>query len=220
MSDLAIRTADEVQAADSRAFALAALDAIDAVTTPDEAEALLARVKVAAEAARVMHLGKELAREWRGIEIKAERKWGELLGDANRSANAAKGPDGVSAANTTTPSGSERVAQHEARKIAAVPEPVFEEYVETADAPTKAGLLRAADPKEPTAVLGPNTRRRRAESDNRIGEALHKLDGMCAGLIEIDLTTPTKEQIAEWQATAERARGNLRQFTKRLRQAT
>ena len=116
MSDLVVRS-EGMQAADSRAFALGALDAIASVTTPDEAEALLAKVKVAAEAARVMHLGKELSREWRGIEIKAERKWGELLGEAEN-----KGQATVSRTN----SGAERVAVHEARKLAAVPGPVFD----------------------------------------------------------------------------------------------
>lgn len=232
MTDIAVRTSEEVQAADSRAFALEALDAIDAVTTPDEAEALLARVKVAAEAARVMHLGKELAREWRGIEIKAERKWGELLGEANRSANAAKGPDGVSAANTTTPSGSERVAQHEARKLAAIPEPVFEQYVGATETPTKAGLLRAAEaetPKEPTVATtrAEPTGRAKQVADatrDRVDKALHTLDGLCVGLAGVDpknaTLTATKEQTSQWLATAERARANLREFTTQLRQQT
>ena len=237
MTGLATRTPEEIQAAESRAFASSALDAIQAVTTPEEAEALLARVKVAAEAARVMHLGKALSREWRGIEIKAERRWGELLGEADRSANAVPGPGrgnkGVSEPHTFTPA--ERTAVKEARKLAAVPEPVFEQYVETTETPTKAGLLRAAAVKPPEeAVLPPDTATlpelttRQTNVANaardRVDKTLHTLDGMCLGLVGFNphnaTLTATEEQITEWLAMAERARSGLRQFTALLRQTT
>lgn len=234
MSDLVARSAEEVQAAESHAFALGALDAIAGVKTPEEAESLLARVKIAAEAARVMHLGKALSREWRGIEIKAERKWGELLGEADRRSNAASGRDGVSAANSK-PSGADRVAQHAARKVAAVPEPVFEEYVETTDTPTKAGLLRAAaetteEPVMPLADEAPDTNmnvRQRIVANatrDRADAALHRLDGMCAALAKTDASnataTATEEQIKEWLAMAARARTNLQRFAAQIQQAS
>lgn len=144
MSVPAPRTTEEIQAAESHAFALSALDAIHAVKTPEEAEHLLARVKVAAEAARVMHLGKALSREWRGVEIKAERRWGELLGEAEPGR-----PSGgiVTDSNDLPRAPAERKAAHEARKLAAVPAELVEEYVEKTEAPTKAGLLRKAEAK-------------------------------------------------------------------------
>lgn len=159
MSELATRTVAEIHAGESQALAKNALDAIQSVKTPDEAEVLLARVKIAAEAARVMHLGKELSREWRNIEIKAERKWGELLGKADRSTSMAgnknSAVDSVSEPHTVA-TAAERTAVKEARKLAAVPEEVFEEYVETAVAPSKAGLLREASARTaPTAVAKP-----------------------------------------------------------------
>lgn len=101
---------------------------------------------------RVMHLGKALAREWRSIEIKAERKWGQLLGEANHGGD--RRSDQVSPADLKS---AEKEARSQARRLAAVPEEVFEEYVETAEQPSKAGLLRAAeipDPQEAEPVSG------------------------------------------------------------------
>jgi phage N-6-adenine-methyltransferase len=42
---------------------------------------------------------------------------------------------------TVTPRRKRRSAQQDARQVAAVPEPVFEEYVEQADKPSRAGLM-------------------------------------------------------------------------------
>lgn len=158
MSELVERTSEDMQAAESSEFALQALDAIENVKSPDEAEALLAKVKVAAEAARVMHLGKALSREWRSIEIKAERKWGELLGAADRSTSMqgnSNRQNSVSETHTEAPTAAERTAVKEARKLAAVPEEVFAEYVEEAEVPSKAGLLRAADKESINAAEEP-----------------------------------------------------------------
>jgi hypothetical protein len=78
-----------------------------------------------------------------------DRRESELLGEADRAAsmtgNRNRVDNSVTASNTeAVATGSERKAAHEARKLAAIPEPVFEEYVDTTEAPTKAGLLRAA----------------------------------------------------------------------------
>ena len=116
-------------------------------------------VKVAAEAARVMHLGKALSREWRSIEIKAERKWGELLGEAEPKNRHSPDAPSVTTGNASPPS--ERKAAHEARKLYAIPESVFEEYVEQTEVPTKAGLLRAAENVQ--ALTEPDDERRMGE---------------------------------------------------------
>lgn len=73
--------------------------------------------------------------------MKAERKWGELLGKAEHGGD--RKSDQVTDSNLIAPP-AERKAAHEARKLSHVDEPVFEEYVNQTDAPTKAGLLRFA----------------------------------------------------------------------------
>lgn len=213
MSDVAVRSERSIAIGDSHVLAVQALDALKDVTTPDEAESLLARVKVAAEAARVMHLGKALSRDWRTIEIKAERKWGELLGKAEPKNRHSADIPSVTGGHAS--SDSERKAVKEARKIFAVPEAVFEEYVETAEQPSKAGLLRTAAMDaiaggatlaEAGQALGvckstvgnwsaeassdrPLTRHQANianASRDRVEKTLHTLDGMCTGLAAVD----------------------------------
>lgn len=93
-------------------------------------------------------LGLALRRVQPGVPPQ-DRRESELLGEADRAAsmtgNRNRVDNSVTASNTeAVATGSERKAAHEARKLAAIPEPVFEEYVDTTEAPTKAGLLRAA----------------------------------------------------------------------------
>lgn len=114
-----------------------ALDAIENVTEPDQAEQLLARVKAVHEAQRLARLGADYEKRWSSVRLRAERKYGELLGPPQTGR-----PEGnVSATNVS--SGAERVAAHAARQVAAVPDEVFEEFLKTEDEPTRAGLLKA-----------------------------------------------------------------------------
>lgn len=112
-----------------------ALEAIGAVSTPDEAEALLARIKLAEQALRLADLGREREQRWGRVRLLGERRYGELLGPAEN-----HGPATLTASKGS--GGADHVARHRARQVAEVPETQFEEYVATAEQPTRAGLLR------------------------------------------------------------------------------
>lgn len=114
-----------------------ALAAIDAVATPEAAEALLGKIKLADQAVRLSKLGAEREQRWGRVRVLAERRYGELLPPP-------KSPAEAGAVRGTHSSDTERQAQRQARAVAAVPEPVFKEYIETAPQPTRAGLLREA----------------------------------------------------------------------------
>ena len=114
-----------------------ALDAIENVTNPDEAERLLAQVKAVHEAVRLARLGAEYEKRWSSVRLRAERRHGELLGPPMSQQEAGA----ISAGNS---SNAERVAAHKARQVAAVPDEVFETFIETADALSRAGLIRKA----------------------------------------------------------------------------
>ena len=111
----------------------AAYDEIDNVQDPDTAEELLRRVTAAAQAIRLARVSQEREQRWGGLRLRAERRYGELLPPPDR------GSRSVSGANT----GAERFAQHQARKVAAVPEADFEAYITDSPKPTRTGLLRA-----------------------------------------------------------------------------
>ncbi len=145
-TDLVVRDSDGL--AEVEAAAVAAVEAIEAVGTPEAAEELLRRITAYQQAVRLAQIGQEQERRWCGIRLQAERKMGELLGPADRSAHVAEAR-GVSVGDTS--SHAERVAVSKARKVAAVPEEVFTEYIQTAEKPTRAGLLRAAS-DEPAAA--------------------------------------------------------------------
>lgn len=156
MGELALRQPTTVEQFD--AYEAEALRAIDAATTPDEMERVLGIIKTVEEAARASDKTGELERRWRALHLRAEARKGELLGPAKHGGD--RRSNQVSPANLKP---ADRVAGHEARKVASVardkPE-VFEEYLETATEPTRAGLLRAADeaPK-PKATRKANSRR-------------------------------------------------------------
>lgn len=139
MSALPARV-DSVLPAQADQWEADALDAIGRVETPEQAENLLARIKLAEQAIRLAELGREREQRWGRVRLMGERRYGELLGPAMPAAEAGA----VRGSNT---SGSERFAQHQARVVAAVPEEDFTEYVDTAEHPTRAGLLRVADDK-------------------------------------------------------------------------
>jgi phage N-6-adenine-methyltransferase len=115
-----------------------ALDALDAVDTPEAAEALLGRIKLADQAIRLSKLGADREQRWGRIRLLGERLYGELLGPAEH------GGDRRSGSTSTPQVERDYSGEHRAREVASVPEPVFKEYVETAEQPTRSGLLREA----------------------------------------------------------------------------
>lgn len=111
-----------------------ALAGIESVDTPEAAEELLGRIKVAEQAIRVAKLGGEREQRWARVRLLGERRYGELLpkpepGKRTDLLQGERGPVDQSVA-------------HRAREVASVPEPVFSEYVDTNPAPSRAGLLR------------------------------------------------------------------------------
>lgn len=112
-----------------------ALHAIESVTEPGEAERLLAKVRAVQEAQRLARIGADYEKRWGVVRLKAERKYGELLGPAEN-----KGQATV----TRSDSGAERMAASRARQVAEVPDEVFDGYIEQADEPTRAELLRTS----------------------------------------------------------------------------
>ena len=129
-------TLAEIDRAEEFVFA-----AIDGVQTPDEAEQLLRQVTAAEQAIRLARIGAEREQRWGGFRLRAERRYGELLGPPTDKG----GRRTVSGTNS-----SDRFAQHQARKVAAVPQDKFDAYIEQAAKPSRTGLLRAA----PTTARG------------------------------------------------------------------
>src|SRR5215831_7727708 len=117
-----------------------ALDVLEAVQDPAEAEVLLGKVTLAAEAMRIGKLGAEYERRWKVLRLKAERRYGELLGPAEPGGNNAR----VTGSHTAP---EERAAKARARKVADVPPYVFDAYVTDDPQPSREGLLRKQKPK-------------------------------------------------------------------------
>jgi hypothetical protein len=124
-----------------------AYDAIVNVDDPDAAETLLKQVTLADHAARLMEVGAEREQRWRGLRLRAERRYGELLGPAKR------GNPNVTRSHidATTRKNSER-----ARKVASVSGDVFENYLADTEKPTREGLFATATspPTRPRAKVG------------------------------------------------------------------
>lgn len=117
-----------------------ALSAIEDVTEPDEAESLLAKVKAVQEAQRLLRLGTDYQVRWARVGLRSERKYGQLLGPAkvgeNRHTSSVTRCDASSGAN--------REAARRARQVAAVPDEVFEDFIQNAKVINRSRLLRVA----------------------------------------------------------------------------
>jgi hypothetical protein len=136
-----------------------AIGAIESVATPDEAETLLGKVRIAASCVRIAKLGRDRSSRWSRITLQAERRYGELLPPKKK---AGRKSGIVSHADNS--SGPQREAQSQARKVAEVPKKKFDEYVNTEKEPSRAGLLRKAagkvkpKPKAPPKPVSPRAR--------------------------------------------------------------
>lgn len=113
-----------------------ALAAIESVSEPTEAERLLVKVKAVQEAQRLARHGADISKRWGILRLKAERKYGELLGPAERGRPAGN----VSASDVL--SGADREAARVARQVAQIPDEIFNGYLTEAEEPTRAALLR------------------------------------------------------------------------------
>lgn len=140
MSELVVSNDNALAVVEQVAQALADVE------TVDQADELWRRVKAVEEAARIAGVYEGAAVNLRRLQLRAKRRYGELLGEAKPGA-----PVGnrSAAKNNVTPrnvvSGGERVVQSRARKLAEVPEEVFEEVLaaESVETITEAAILRA-----------------------------------------------------------------------------
>lgn len=105
---------------------------------PQVVENLLARVRLAAEAVRLAELGREREQRWGRVRLLAERKYGELLGPAE------KGNPEFRNVTASHIDDDERKRRERARDVADVPEETFTEYVDTAEKPTRAAPVDGA----------------------------------------------------------------------------
>ena len=115
-----------------------ALEAIEQVQTSEEAESLLARVATVAEAMRLSKAAGDRKHRWAGLELKAEHRWGVLLGEAEHGGD--RKSDQVTAGDLKT--GADRMRVNRARKVAKVPLDKLNDYISTEPEPTRAGVLR------------------------------------------------------------------------------
>src|SRR5258708_6585353 len=119
-----------------------ARELIDNAQTPDEAEGLLRAATLAAEANRIHKLGEELERRWSIVKLRAERRYGELLGTPSVGRPSANG--NVSGTHVFT--AAERTAVKDARKVASVDATDFDAYLLTTSKPSRSGLFRTFFP--------------------------------------------------------------------------
>jgi hypothetical protein len=113
--------------------------AILAATTATEAEEVWRRVSAVDEAARIVRAASDVQAAWARTKLRAERRWGELLGPAGTGR-----PEGNVTASHVSPPAARKTHQR-VRDVAKVPEPAFEKFLgrKDPDQLTRAKLLRA-----------------------------------------------------------------------------
>lgn len=134
--------------------------AIDAVTTASEAEDVWRRISAIDDAARVMRASADVQAAWARTKLRAERRYGELLGPAEQGR-----PSGnVTVSHVSTDAN--RKTRERVRLVASVPEEAFVRFLSRKDPDqlTRAKLLRAgreveaerrrAEPVAPVARIG------------------------------------------------------------------
>lgn len=109
------------------------------VDNPEDADELWRKVKAVEEAARLARVSEATLVIFRRVQLRAKRRYGELLGPAEN-----RGPATLTARKGSD--GAEHVARNRARKLAAVPEPVFTAHLEQSDPDklSEAGVIREA----------------------------------------------------------------------------
>lgn len=114
--------------------------ALAAVEAPEDADQLWRRIQAVEEAARLARVADVTVAALTRVRLRAKRRWGELLGPAESS----RKPEVVTGRNDLP---EDRVAQHRARKLAAIPEDTFKAALVVDDpdnAPSEASVLRRA----------------------------------------------------------------------------
>jgi phage N-6-adenine-methyltransferase len=120
--------------------------ALAEVNTPEDADELWRKVQAVEEAARLARLADLTVASLGRVRLRAKRRWGELLGPAATPGGDTRS-DHVTDGNEEPASPAERVSEHRARKLAAVPEATFMAALAEDDidkAPTEASVLRRA----------------------------------------------------------------------------
>lgn len=123
--------------------ALALIDdaerALAEVDNPEDADELWRRVKAVSEAARLARVSEATLVTFRRVQLRAKRRYGELLGPAEN-----HGPATVTARHGSTDG--DRKTTERARNLAAIPEPVFTAHLEQSDPDklSEAGVIREA----------------------------------------------------------------------------
>jgi site-specific DNA-methyltransferase (adenine-specific) len=193
-TDIAVSTSVDI--AEIERLEVDALDAIGRVTDPSEAERLLGKVRAVQEAQRFLRLGAEYEKRWGVLRLKAERKYGVLLGPAvlGRQRNS----DKVAGSNLNS---AEKSAAHKARQVAQVPDEVFHEFIENEDEPTRAGLLRRVAARKDSKAKRKSTAAldaKRAADENagvgaatlRHGDYVEHVGELIDGSVDVILTDP------------------------------
>ena len=120
---------------------VSAYDEIPYVETPADAEKLIGTIEALHDLLRVEKLSEEQERAWKVVRLKAERRYGIVLGEAASVPGTGRGnKKSVSGTNAFT--GAERTACNQARRVAAIAQDEFDDYVRKAKSPSRAGLLR------------------------------------------------------------------------------
>jgi phage N-6-adenine-methyltransferase len=129
------------------AAAIALMDeaerALAEVNAPEDADELWRRIQAVEEAARLARLADVTVASFARVRLRAKRRWGELLGPAEDKGGRPAEDETVTDSNGSA----DRVQQHRARKMAAVPEATFVAALEADDAdkaPSEASVLRRA----------------------------------------------------------------------------
>lgn len=126
--------------------ALALIDdaerALAEVSSPEDADELWRKVQAVEQAARLARVAEATIIRMTRVRLKAKRRWGELLPPPETGR-----PKNVTASNDSPAPAADRVSEHRARKLAAVPENVFVSALTGDDpdkAPSEASVLRHA----------------------------------------------------------------------------
>lgn len=160
---------EQTELAEADQWEADALEAIEKVQDPDEAERLLAKVKTFEQAMRLNKAAADRERRWRALSLRALRRYGELLGPAEKQPWTGTGQRVY---HTHTLSNSERDTRRWARRIADVPAERFEEYLDGNAEPSRTSLLRKSGPKKEPQQPSQGKRRKPTESGQR-RHALH-----------------------------------------------
>jgi len=206
-------SAEIATVAESEALAVAALDEVERVSTPEEADRLLRMITAYQAAVRLAQIGREHEQRWAGVRLRAERKMGELLGPAEKGGDR-RSSDSVS--HGLAPA--DRKAHERVRRIAAIHEKAFTEYLENADEPTRAGLLRAAQTQEPTELEPASD-----AHTKRIARTLGEFTGASRDLEAIDMRAVvaaiSHEDRKRWAKSLREIEKPLRALRAALREA-